>query len=398
MIVKMPHSGLARAAFTAAIFNATAAQASIITGAGPGGTPSVHQYSSMNGGLNLNFNAFGPTFTGGVRTAGAHVSAPGSGDIITGPGSGGGPQVQLFNGSTGALMNSFFAYSVSYTGGVFVAGGDITGDGTDEIITGTDQGASPNVKAFNAMTGTTLRSFFAFEPGFTGGVRVAAGDITGDGIDDIIVARGPGAVTEIRAFDGANNAQIRAFLPFGVGFTSGAFIAAADVNGDGYADIIASVDSGNSPHIKVFDGVTSSVINDFNPFSAGLTGGVRIAAADLTGDGKAEIIATIGAGGTGEVRTFNGLTGAQIGSLTTTGQAFANGLWVAANPTINTCPADIAPQPGGDGIVNVSDLLMVINAWGTCPDPQNCPADIQDDGIVNVSDLLMVINSWGACP
>jgi hypothetical protein len=67
------------------------------------------------------------------------------------------------------------------------------------------------------------------------------------------------------------------------------------------------------------------------------------------------------------------------------------------------CLADIAPQPDGDGAVNVDDLLMVINSWGACPaDPAPCPADLapQPDGdnVVNVDDLLAVINEWGPCP
>src|SRR5262249_46626360 len=65
------------------------------------------------------------------------------------------------------------------------------------------------------------------------------------------------------------------------------------------------------------------------------------------------------------------------------------------------CPADIAPD-GGDGVVNVQDLLKVINSWGNCPVPPNpCVADIAPpggDGVVNVQDLLKVINSWGNCP
>lgn len=47
----------------------------------------------------------------------------------------------------------------------------------------------------------------------------------------------------------------------------------------------------------------------------------------------------------------------------------------------------------GDGIVDVSDLLAVIGAWGPCGPP--CPADLNGDGAVNVSDLLTVIGNWG---
>lgn len=52
-----------------------------------------------------------------------------------------------------------------------------------------------------------------------------------------------------------------------------------------------------------------------------------------------------------------------------------------------------AGDVNGDGLVNVTDLLAVINAWGPCP---MCAADVNYDSIVNVSDLLIVINTWGS--
>jgi hypothetical protein len=63
--------------------------------------------------------------------------------------------------------------------------------------------------------------------------------------------------------------------------------------------------------------------------------------------------------------------------------------------------ADLAPVGGGDGVVNVQDLLVVISDWGRCSNPGNCPPDIAPPGgnrVVNVQDLLAVINAWGACP
>ena len=50
-------------------------------------------------------------------------------------------------------------------------------------------------------------------------------------------------------------------------------------------------------------------------------------------------------------------------------------------------PGDV----NGDGVVNVSDLLMVISAWGSCTD---CPEDLDGDGEVNVSDLLLILSYW----
>ena len=62
------------------------------------------------------------------------------------------------------------------------------------------------------------------------------------------------------------------------------------------------------------------------------------------------------------------------------------------------CLADIAPS-GGDGVVDVDDLLLVINSWGACV---GCPADVAPqpivDGQVDVDDLLTIINAWGLCP
>ena len=62
------------------------------------------------------------------------------------------------------------------------------------------------------------------------------------------------------------------------------------------------------------------------------------------------------------------------------------------------------PDANQEHTVNVLDMLAVINAWGACANPNNCPADIAPPGppvgddIVNVADLLAVINGWGACP
>jgi len=49
----------------------------------------------------------------------------------------------------------------------------------------------------------------------------------------------------------------------------------------------------------------------------------------------------------------------------------------------------------GDGVVNVSDLLILLGAWGLCPESGACPADLNDDGVVNVSDLLILLANWG---
>ena len=58
------------------------------------------------------------------------------------------------------------------------------------------------------------------------------------------------------------------------------------------------------------------------------------------------------------------------------------------------CPID-CPDINGDGYVNVSDLLTALRPVENCT---NSPADSNTaDGIVDVSDLLIVVGNWGRC-
>jgi hypothetical protein len=51
----------------------------------------------------------------------------------------------------------------------------------------------------------------------------------------------------------------------------------------------------------------------------------------------------------------------------------------------------------GDGVVNVVDFLLLLAAWGPCPDPcpPSCPEDLDGDCLVNVVDFLILLGNWG---
>ena len=66
-------------------------------------------------------------------------------------------------------------------------------------------------------------------------------------------------------------------------------------------------------------------------------------------------------------------------------------LFLVDVPT-NACEADI----NADGYVNVTDMLQLIDSWGSCFS-KSCDADLDGDNYVNVSDLLILIDSWGSC-
>lgn len=69
----------------------------------------------------------------------------------------------------------------------------------------------------------------------------------------------------------------------------------------------------------------------------------------------------------------------------------AGGFWSGSTePSTPTCLGDI----NNDGAVDVSDLLVLLGAWGSCPD---CSSDLNGDGVVDVSDLLVLLGAWGPC-
>jgi hypothetical protein len=159
-----------------------------------------------------------------VRVAGGDVTGDGLADVVTGAGPGGAPHVQVFDGADGSLRQSFFAYDTGFTGGVYVAAGDVTGDGKADIVTGAGAGGGPHVKVFDGATRAVQKSLLAFAAGFPGGVRVAADDLDSDGKADIVVGAGPGGGPHVRVLSGQTGADLRSTFAFDPTNTGGIFV------------------------------------------------------------------------------------------------------------------------------------------------------------------------------
>ena len=221
--------------------------------------------------------------------------------IITGAGPSGGPHVRIFD-SVGLSVSGFFAYDEKFRGGVNVAAGDVDGDGQDEIITGAGPGGGPHVRVFD-LFGQPKGGFFAYDEKFRGGVNVATGDVDGDGQDEIITGPGKGGKPEIKIFDLAGNLE-NSFLVYHPKFFGGVNVATGDVDGDGQDEIITGAGPGGGPHVRVFDSQGNCRFHFF-AFNKNFLGGVNVAVGDADGDHKDEVIVSVASGASSYIRVFN---------------------------------------------------------------------------------------------
>lgn len=284
------------------------ARPSIIAGSGEGGLVTIF---NADGTPRLTFAPFGTSYKGGVNVAQGDINRDGVEDLVVAAGSGGGPHVIIYNGQSLAVMQSFFAYSPSFTGGVSVATGDVDGDGQVDIVTGAGFGGGPNVKVFNGSNLQVIYSFFAFDPNFLGGVNVSTGDLNNDLKADIIVGAGPTGGPHVKIFSGANLSELFSFMAYSTQFTGGVYVTSGDVNNDGALEIITGPGKGGGPNVRVFNGQNGTMLSSFFAFGLSNTGGVNVSAADLNNDGSADIVAALASQGA-TISTFNGLTLAQI--------------------------------------------------------------------------------------
>jgi hypothetical protein len=274
-----------------------------------------------------------PDRAGVPRSTRADVDGDGVPDAIFVTGPEGGALVRIVSGRTGQDLLSGGAQD-AYPGedfttiGLFVAAGDIDADGQAEIVVSPDQGGGARIQVFRVVSGQLqqVANFFGIDdPDFRGGGRIALGDVNGDHRLDLAVGAGFGGEPRVALFNGAdlttigNNAPpklIGDFLAFEPGLREGVFVAAGDVSGDGFAEVIFGGGPGGGPRVLALDGQrilanAATAINqpvaNFFAFDATQRGGVHAAVAELDTDARLDLVIGSGDDAAPSVRTYRGV-------------------------------------------------------------------------------------------
>ncbi|MGL6075820.1 MAG: DUF4397 domain-containing protein [Fimbriiglobus sp.] len=257
-----------------------------------------------------------------VRTAAADVTGDGNADLVVGSGPGIPSAVQVYDGVTQKLVQSYSPFEVAFTGGVFVASADMDGDGFADLAITPDQGGGPRVQL---ISGKTTKQFIGDflgidDPAFRGGARTAFGDVNNDNTLDLIVSAGFSGGPRVAVFHGNTlrpggvpGRLTPDFFVFERALNNGAYVAAGDVDGDGFADLIAGGGPGGGPRVQIFSGKTlvpgastQAVLANFFAGDVNNRDGVRLAAKDFDGDLRSDIVVGLGSPGVAQVRTFLG--------------------------------------------------------------------------------------------
>ncbi len=265
-----------------------------VFGSGPGGSSFVRILDGRNGQTLFNGSPFEQAFTGGVFVATGDFDTDGVPDLVVTPDVGGGPRVLVYSGKNFQVVADFLGIDdAGFRGGARPTAGDINRDGVDDLVIAAGFGGGPRIAGYNGTTifGATAQNppvklfadFFAFEPTLTNGVFVAIGDIDGDGFGDVIAGGGPGGGPRVTGFSGSAllsgaRVPIANFFAGEESNRGGIRLAVEDFDADGTLDLIAGAGENGGSRVTVYPlstlggTLTPPILSQFDAFPDSIAG------------------------------------------------------------------------------------------------------------------------------
>ncbi len=233
-----------------------------------------------------------------------------------------------------------------------------TPTGTGRFTIGNGAGTAGQVTGY----GKDGQPVYAAANASTAGSRVATADVNGDGTPDYVTGSGPGVAPVVTVANGKDGSTLFTFKPFEDHFDGGVYVASADMTGDGKAEIVVGAGEGGGPRVKVYDGAAGGQLGDFWGIEdRGFNGGVRVALGDLNRDGRADLVCAAGEGGGPRVAGYDARSiknGAAPTRLFDDFYAFetslANGCYVAVGDFNNDGIGDLVCGAGEGGAPRVT--------------------------------------------
>lgn len=247
-------------------------------------------------------NVFESDFGGVLDFTALDLGGDGVSELAVAAGEQARPQIRLYR-DDGSLINEWAPYGVGYEGRVAVAAGDVTGDGHDEIITGPGEGGGPHIRIFDGY-GTALFNggFFATDPSNRLGTEVAVGDVNGDGRNEIIVSYVSGDNNVIAFFRPDGTAVGQAIKRANDGIQEPVKVFAYDINHDGTDEIILGARRGEAPQVTVLSSSGQELLS-FYAYAETFLGGLDVAVGRVSG--QEVIVTAAGYSGGPHVRFFD---------------------------------------------------------------------------------------------